>query len=72
MPRYHFELANGHRLPDPGGLECSGDHDAMEKAKVIARTMAAELEQTRGRQLIVLNEEGAEIYKMPLRASEDM
>ena len=66
MPLYHFELANGHRLPDPAGLECSGDEDAKVKADIIAHTMAQELEAVRGRQLVVLDEIGTEIYKVPL------
>ena len=66
MPRYHFELANGHRLPDPSGLECSDHQDAIAKAHVIARTMAMELEAVHGRQLLVLDETGTEIYKVSL------
>jgi hypothetical protein len=66
MPRYHFELANGHRLPDPSGLECTGDDDARAKAVVIARTMSAELKPVSGRQLVVLNESGHEIFSVPL------
>ena len=69
MPRYHFELANGHRLPDPSGLECSGPQDAIAKAHSIARTMAHELDKVSGRQLIVVDETGAEIYKVPLATS---
>jgi hypothetical protein len=66
MPLYHFELANGHRLPDPGGLECTGDEDAKAKAVLIARTMSAELKPVSGRHLVVLNESGNEIFTVPL------
>jgi hypothetical protein len=69
MPRYHFELANGHRLPDPSGLECTGDDDAKAKAIQIARTMSAELKPVRGRQLVVLNESGNEICSVPLNVN---
>jgi hypothetical protein len=31
MPRYHFELANGHRLPDPEGPDYTSDQDAKAK-----------------------------------------
>jgi hypothetical protein len=42
MPRYHFELTNGHRLPDPTGLECNSDQDARSKADLIACQIADE------------------------------
>jgi hypothetical protein len=36
MPRYFFDIQNGHRLVDPSGLDRSGDNEAVAKAKVIA------------------------------------
>jgi hypothetical protein len=65
MSRYHFELANGHRLQDPTGLECNSDQDARAAAEIIARQMADELDHT-GRCVIVVDEDGKEIYKVPI------
>lgn len=36
MPRYFFDIKDGHRFVDPAGRECANDGDAHEKAKVIA------------------------------------
>jgi hypothetical protein len=67
MPVYHFELANGHRLADPSGLECESDQDARVKARIMARQIAADLDDNTDRSLVVVDESGAEIYKLPLK-----
>ena len=36
MPRYFFDIKNGHKLVDPSGTDCKNDTDAIDKAKVIA------------------------------------
>jgi hypothetical protein len=36
MPRYFFDIKNGHKLVDPSGTNCKNDTDAIDKAKVIA------------------------------------
>ncbi|MEA2897505.1 MAG: hypothetical protein QOJ84_3120 [Bradyrhizobium sp.] len=67
MPRYHFELTNGHRLPDPTGLECNSDQEARSKADLIARRIAEETGRNgNGRYVRVVDDEGAEIYKAPV------
>jgi hypothetical protein len=30
MPRYFFDVKNGHRLIDPAGLDCRDDQEARE------------------------------------------
>ncbi|WP_409411328.1 DUF6894 family protein [Bradyrhizobium sp. AUGA SZCCT0182] len=46
MPHYHFELTNGQRIPDPRGLHCRDNEDAIAKAHQIADPMAAEVGET--------------------------
>ena len=70
MPRYHFELADGVRVPDPNGLECENDRDATAKAKIIARRMVAELEKPSQRCLIVVADDGREVSKVPLSLND--
>jgi hypothetical protein len=36
MPRYFFDIKNGHKLVDPAETDCKNDADAIDKAKVIA------------------------------------
>ena len=33
MPRYFFDIKNGHKLVDPSGTDCKNDTDAIDKAK---------------------------------------
>jgi hypothetical protein len=36
MPRYYFDIKDGHRLVDPSGATFNNDHDAIERAKAVA------------------------------------
>jgi uncharacterized protein DUF6894 len=36
MPRYFFDIKDGHRLVDPTGRECKNDKAAIEMARVLA------------------------------------
>jgi len=67
MPVYRFEIADGVRLADPVGLECESEQDAKAKADLIARQIAADVALQRARCIIVINEDGAEIYKAAVR-----
>lgn len=66
MPRYFFDLKNGHRLVDPAGLDCSDDADALAKAEVIARKIADEGSNSAGRKVAVIDVEGREIGKIEI------
>jgi Domain of unknown function (DUF6894) len=57
MPRFHLELANGHRIPDPRGLDCKNEEDAVAKARHIANVIADEVGET-PRCLVVVDDEG--------------
>jgi hypothetical protein len=65
MPHYRFEIADGVRLVDPVGLDCRDDQDARCKAKIIADRIA-EQGTSKARCVLVLDEDGAEIYKTPI------
>jgi hypothetical protein len=67
MPTYRFEIADGIRLADPVGLECEGAQDAKTKADLIARQIAADVELAKARCVIVLDEDGQEIYKAAVK-----
>jgi hypothetical protein len=66
MPRYYFDLANGHRLADPSGLDCRDNEEAKAKAEVIARQVAADAPNSGGRRLTIVNEDGEEITTVPI------
>ncbi|WP_409411308.1 DUF6894 family protein [Bradyrhizobium sp. AUGA SZCCT0182] len=65
MPHYNFELANGHRIPDPRGLNCRDNEDAIAKAHQIANAMAVEVGET-PRCLVVVDDEGNDLCKVPI------
>jgi hypothetical protein len=62
MSRYFFDIKNGHRLIDPGGLDCRDDREATAKAIIIAQQIAQDAPATPGGRLIaVLNSDGREV-----------
>jgi hypothetical protein len=70
MPRYFFDIKNGHRLVDPAGLDCSGDDEAIAKAKVIAFQIAQETSGADGqRHIAVLDSHRREVSKIPVHLS---
>jgi hypothetical protein len=66
MPRYFFDVQNGHRLIDPSGLECRDDDEAIAQATFIARQIAADVPDSGGRQVAVLNGDRQEVGKISI------
>ncbi len=67
MPRYFFDVKNGHRLIDPSGLECRDDQDATAQATVIAAQIAKEVPGSSGaRHIAILNGTREEIGRVPV------
>jgi hypothetical protein len=62
MPRFFFDLTNGHRIPDHAGLECEDEFSAKQTAETIAADIAREVERP-SRGLTVRTEEGDDIYQ---------
>jgi hypothetical protein len=70
MPRYYFDVKNGHRLIDPTGLECQDDQDAIMQARFIARQIALDVPDTSGGRIIaVLNNERKEVSKVSINTN---
>jgi hypothetical protein len=69
MPIFHFDIADGVRLEDPVGLDCANESDARKTADLIARQIAIDLaDGVRDRSVVVVNEDGSEIYTTPVKA----
>lgn len=67
MPRYFFDIKDGHRLVDPAGSECADDDDAIEKAKVLAIGVSLDKpEVDPKRHIAVINSDGTEISRVPV------
>ena len=66
MPRYYFEVKNGHRLVDPTGIDCASDED-RQQAQVIASQIAQDVPaSTIKRRVTVVDEEGREVTAIPV------
>ena len=69
MPIFHFDIADGVRLEDPVGLDCRSETDAKRTAELMARQIAADLDDgNEERSVVVVDEAGSEIFKTPVKA----
>ena len=69
MPIFHFDIADGVRLEDPVGLDCADASDARRTADLIARQIAVDVtDGNHDRSVVVVDEDGSEIYKAPVKA----
>jgi hypothetical protein len=65
MPRYFFDIKNGHRLVDPSGSDCESDTDAIDKAKVIAIGVSLDKPAVDPeRHIVVIDDAGQEISRV--------
>lgn len=67
MPTYHFDVVDGYRLEDPIGLDCSNENDARDKARRMARQIAIDLKSEKARDVVVVDEDGKELFKAPVK-----
>jgi hypothetical protein len=66
MPRYYFDIKNGHTLVDPSGLDFKNDEAAIAKAKVIAIGVSLDKPAVDPeRHIAVLNESREQIFSVP-------
>ncbi len=73
MPRYYFDIKDGHRLVDPSGLEFKNDDAAIAKAEVIAIGVSLDKPAVDPeRHIAVLNESRVEIFKVPVYSKLSM
>ena len=69
MPIFHFDIADGVQLEDPVGLDCADATDARKTADLIARQIAVDVaDGNHDRSVVVVDEDGSEIYKAPVKA----
>lgn len=64
MPRYFFDIQDGHRLVDPTGRDCKDDTAAKETARVLAIGVSLDtpaVDPTR--HISVLNSAREEIFR---------
>jgi hypothetical protein len=67
MPRYFFDVADGHRLFDKSGFVCDDDTDAIVRAAVLA--IGVSLDKPADdpeRHVAIINDQGREIGTVPV------
>ena len=67
MPRYFFDIKDGHRLVDPSGSDFKNDSEAIQRAKIMAIGVSLdqpEVDPTR--HISVLNASRDEVFKVPV------
>lgn len=69
MPRYFFDIKDGHRLVDATGMDCLDDADAISKGEAMARQIETNgpVDTDPQRHVAVINEEGQQIGKVAVR-----
>lgn len=68
MPLYHFDLVSWKSVVDAGGAELVDDIAAINSADLIARRLLERVPDLKNRHYAVLvtNEEGGEVCRLPL------
>ena len=67
MPRYFFDVKNGHRLFDASGFVCDDDTDAIIRATVLAIGVSLDKpEDDPERRIAIINDAGREIGTIPV------
>ncbi len=68
MPLYNFDLVNWRAIVNAGDAELMDDIEAMDSADTIARRLLERLPHLKSRHyaLLVTNENGDEICRLPL------
>lgn len=64
MPRYFFDIKDGHRLLDPAGRECNNDTAAKDMAEALAIVVSIDTPAVDPmRYISVLNDARQEIFQ---------
>lgn len=67
MPRYFFDIKDGHRLVDPSGSNFDNDTDAIDRAKVIAIGVSLDKPAVDPeRHIAVIDDAGQEVSRVPV------
>ena len=67
MPRYFFDVKDGHRLFDSAGFDCDDDTAALIRASVLAIGVSLDKpDDDPERRVAVINDAGREIGTVPV------
>jgi hypothetical protein len=66
MPRYFFDVKDGHRFFDPSGFVCEDDTEALIKATVLAIGVSLDKPKDDPERRAIINDAGREIGNVPV------
>ena len=68
MPKFHFEIVDGHTLHDPSGMELPNDEAAKKVAREVAQHISIDIDDPDLTDVVVKNGDGEEIYRAPIKS----
>jgi len=73
MPRYFFDIKDGHRLIDASGRQFKNDKDAIARAKVYAIQVSLDTPKVDPeRYIAVLNDARGEVFRVPVYSKPEV
>ncbi len=63
----NYHRCDGYKIEDPVGLDRRTSEEAKLVADKIARQIAIDVGGTKARNVVVVDDEGAEVYKAPVK-----
>ena len=70
MPKYHFPIVDGTKLPDPNGVTLRNDEEAKQHARLIARTVGAAGIKA-DRSVVAVDDENNEVHRVLVPKSDE-
>jgi hypothetical protein len=70
MPKYHFPIVDGTKLPDPTGVTLRDDEEAKQHARLIARTVGAAGIKA-DRSVVAVDDENNEVHREVVPKSDE-
>jgi hypothetical protein len=70
MPKYYFDIKNGHRLIDSAGFDCKDDGDAVAKGSIIAKQVATDGPKPSTRKVAVLDSNRHEVGQADIKEKD--
>jgi hypothetical protein len=67
MPKYHFEIVDGHTIEDPKGMELPTEQQAKKVAEQMAKQIADDVEDETFKNVVVKSDAGKVIHQTPIR-----
>ena len=69
MPKFHFEIVDGHTIKDPKGMDLPTEQHAKRIAEEMAKQIAIDVEDNSLKDVVVKTEAGEVIHKAPIKTN---